>query len=256
MSKASLSPEGFVVGGGLIDDVNVTFKDCRFEMFDYEGKVIPGVPSLKVNMVTEEDEESAQNYSMGSAQDWAPSENGKELMSVGKATAIRTTCNGGIFLQNLVDAGFPADDLGTDISVLDGLKVHVIRIPAPERPGLKKKDKRFEDTILVVDDILALPGEKAKSKTKSKTKAKGKDKAKDKAPDGDAPDVNDKAVDTVVTILAGNDGSVTKKALPGKIFQVLKTDPDRNEVIKVAFEDDFLSDETRPWTYEDGTLTM
>ena len=71
---ASLNPENFVEGGGLIDDVDVTFKECIFDMFDYNGKVVPGVPSLKITMGMEDDEEAVQYYSVGSANDWIPSE--------------------------------------------------------------------------------------------------------------------------------------------------------------------------------------
>jgi len=263
MSKAaSLSPENFVEGGGLIDDVDVEFKECVFDMFDYNGKVVPGVPSLKVTMVIEEDE-AIQYYSMGSSNDWIPSEDGSQLLAVGKATNIRMTSNGGIFLKSLIDAGFPADQLGDDITVLQGLQAHVIRVPAPKRPGIKKEKKDFEDTILIVSDIISLPGEKKKPKgapkgaAKSKAKGKAKPKAKPTVEEAveeaaDSGDINDKATVAIMEILEA-EGSVTKKELPAKIFQTMKADPDRNAIVKIVFDDEFL--ESGPWTYEDGEIT-
>jgi len=262
MSKqaASLDPNDFVEGGGLIDDVDVTFKECVFDMFDYNGKVVPGVPSLKIDMVMEDDEEATQYYSMGSANDWIPSEDGSQLMAVGKASSIRMTTNGGIFLKSLIDAGFPVDKLGDDITVLDGMQAHVIRVPAPKRPGLKKQErsdgKKFEETILIVGEILTLPWEKSKPKGAPKGKAapKGKGKTKPAAkktkaePEGD---VNDAAVMVVLSILE-SEGTITKKELPSKIFQTEKTNPDRNAIVKAVFDDAFL--EAGPWDYEDGTL--
>jgi len=265
MGSASLSPEGFVQGGGLLDDANVTLKGCCFEMFDYNGTIIPGVPALKIGMETEDGEESAQDYSMGNASDWAPSEDGKELLAIGKAKAIRTTSNGGIFLQNLVDAGYPADNLGTDISVLDGVVAHVIQIPAPKRSGMKAKtETKYEKTILVVDEIISLPEEeKKKGKKKAAPKSKGKKKA---APaeteevitepeEGDA-DLEQKTTDAIMEILAASGGSVSVKKLPGEVFQVAKADPDRNAIIKMAFEEEFLS--KGPWTFDakKGTVTL
>lgn len=255
---ASLDPSSFVEGGGLIDDVDVDFKSCLFSMFDYNGKISPGVPSLKIDMVMEDDEEATQYYSMGSGNDWIPSEDGCQLLAVGKANSIRMTSNGGIFLKSLIDAGFPVDKLGDDITVLDGLKAHVIRVPAPKRPGLKTQDrddgKNFEKTILIVGEILTLPWEKSKPKgvpaSRGKAVAKGKTTAVPKKAEP-KEDMNDAAVMAVLSILE-SEGTITKKELPSKIFQTEKENPDRNAIVKAVFDDAFL--EAGPWEYEDGVL--
>lgn len=263
-AAASLNPEDFVEGGGLIDDVDVNFKKCVFDMFDYNGKVVPGVPSLRIDMVMDDNEEATQYYSMGSANDWIPSEDGSQLMAVGKASSIRMTTNGGIFLNSLIDAGFPVGKLGDDITVLDGLQAHVIRVPAPKRPGLKKQDrsdgKKFEETILIVGEILTLPWEKSKPKGAPAKKAAPKKvaskgaptkKAASKAEPEEDGDVNDAAVMAVLSILE-SEGTITKKELPSKIFQTEKENPDRNAIVKAVFDNAFL--EAGPWDYEDGTL--
>jgi hypothetical protein len=208
-------------------------------------------------MVMEDDEEATQYYSMGSANDWIPSEDGSQLMAVGKASSIRMTTNGGIFLKSLIDAGFPVDKLGDDITVLDGLQAHVIRVPAPKRPGLKRQNredgKKFEETILIVGEILTLPWEKSKPKgaPAKKTAPKGKAKPKSKAKPEPEGDVNDAATMAVLSILE-SEGTITKKELPSKIFQTEKENPDRNAIVKAVFDDAFL--EAGPWDYEDGTL--
>ena len=130
---------------------------------------------------------------MGNPNDWLPSDDGSQLVAVGGVTGIRATSNGGIFIKALVDAGFPVDKIGDDITILDGLQAHVIRIPAPKRAGLKKdKKKDFEDTILIVGEIKALPWEKSqpaggKKKTTASKKSAGKTKTKDaeSSDDGD-----------------------------------------------------------------------
>ena len=253
MSNAmSLNPETFLEGGGLVDDVDVVVKDAKFVMWDYNGKIPQPSPALCLTMEVE-DEEVLQYYSMGSAKDWLPSEDGAQLLSVGTATAIRKTSNGGIFLTSLIDSGFPVEDLGDDISVLDELQAHMIRVPAPKRGGLKQEEKKYEQTILIVSEIIAMPGEKKKptgapKKKTAKGKAKPKPKSKKEEPEGDA---SEKATMVIMSILE-EEGTITKKDLPGKLFQTLKSDPDRNAIIKLAFDDDFLDD--GPWTYEDGTL--
>jgi hypothetical protein len=272
MTAASLNPEEFVEGGGLIDDVDVVFINCLFAHFDYNGTVIPPAPCLQIDMETEDDEEITQYFSMGNPEDWSPSEDGTQLEATGKATGIRSTSNGGIFLKAMIDAGFPVDKIGDDISVLNGMKCHVIQIPAPKRSGLveKKRDdgKKFEKTILVISEIHSLPWEEdeapAKGKTKAKaggtkgktkpaTKTKAKAKAKPEAAEdeGGDDDIGGKAVAAILEIL-GDAGTITKKELPAKIFQILKADPDRNAVVKMVFDDEFLGE--GPWEYDDGTL--
>lgn len=262
-NAASLNPEDHIEGGGLIDDVDVEITEARFDMFDYNGKAAPA-PALRVEMVTEEDEKDIQYYSVGNAASWAPSDDGSQIMAIGKDTALRMTTNCGILLKSLIDAGFPGDKLGDDISILDGLKCHVLRIPAPKRSGLNtvpaaEGEKKFEKTILIVSEILTLPWEKAAKKKASK-KSSGGGAAKKKAatkkavPAEDEADLNESATEAIMGLLAENDGSITKKELAGKLFQSLKGDSNQGAIVKLGFNDEFLSE--GPWDYEDGTLTM
>lgn len=256
-NAASLNPDDFQEGGGLVDDVDVVMKECRFEMFDYQGSVPEPVPSLKVLMTDDDGNDIDQYYSMGSAKDWIPSEDGKQLMSVGTATGIRASSNGGIFIKSLIDAGFPVDKMGSDISSIDGLKAHVIRVPAPKRSGIKQSAKQKEreekygpPTLLVVGEVISLPWEKTKPKGAPAGK---KASAKAEAAPDQGDDVSEAAINAIMEILSEN-GTAAKKELPAKLFQSLKEDPNRNEIIKLAFDDNFLA--SGPWTYDDGVLVM
>ena len=165
----SLNPESFVEGGGLLDDVDVTIKEARFIMFDYEGKSPVAVPALKITFDPGDGELVTQCWSMGKATDWQPSKDGKKLIPIGSATAIVKTSNGGIFITSLINASFPSDRLADgDISCIEGLEAHVIRTPAPERTGIEGQKKNA--TILIIDKIIALPGENKKKSGKA-TKA-------------------------------------------------------------------------------------
>lgn len=264
MSNAiNLNPETFIEGSGLLDDCDATVKSARFEMFDYNGKAAEPAPCLKLVLDVAGDE-TEQYYSMGSAQDWIPGEDGKQLLKVGAANSIRLTSNGGIFLGALVGVGFPADKLGDEISVLDGLQAHFIQTPLPERKGLKKnkeqvarEEKYGPPTILVVSDIIALPWEKAKpagGKAKPAAKAAAAAKAKPAAKAApEAGGIEEKATEIVMGILAEGEG-LTKKELTPKIFKVMADDVDRNKVIQLTFKDEFLS--SGPWSYEDGVLSL
>jgi hypothetical protein len=250
---ASLNPDGFVEGGSLVYDVDVVCSSITFDMFDYNGTVEVGVPSIK-GVLDVEGEEMTQYWSMGSAKDWAPSEDGKMLLAVGKAENIRMSSNGGIFLKSLVDAGFPPDKLDDDITVLDGMECHMVRVPAPERKGLKKKENEYAGSILIVSEIYKLPWEKKTAKasgkpsTSKKAQAQTQAKATKANPGGD---VEAEAL-TIVLAILGEQGAVPKTKLPGLIFQAAKDNPNRNDIVKVAFNDDFLA--SGPWTFKDGTI--
>lgn len=259
-----LNPDSFVEGGGLIDDVDATFKSCTFEMFDYNGKADPA-PALKLVLDVAGDE-MTQYYSMGTAKDWIPSEDGKQLLSVGSATSIRLSSNGGILLKSLVDSGFPGDKLGDDISILDGLQAHMIQVPEPQRSLKKTKEQQEKEakfgpkTILVVSAINRLPWEKATPAGGKKAAPAGgkpapkpaaKPTVKAEAAETGGGGVEDKATEFILGILA-EAGTVMKKELPAKIFAALKDDPDKNAMVKTVFSDDFLS--AGPWNYSDGVL--
>jgi hypothetical protein len=262
----NLNPETFIEGSGLLDDCDATVVGASFEMFDYNGKAKEAAPCLKLALDVAGDV-AEQYYSMGSAQDWIPSEDGNQLLKVGSANSIRLSSNGGIFISNLVSVGFPADKLGEEIGVLVGLQAHFIQTPLPERKGLKKnadqvarEEKYGPPTILVVSDILVLTWEKAKpagGKAAAKPaggKAKpaaAKPAAKAAAPE--AGGIEEKATEIVMGILAEGE-SLTKKELTPKIFKVMADDSDRNKVIQLTFKDEFLA--SGPWAYADGVLSL
>jgi len=259
----SLKPSE-AVAGGLLDDVTVDWKECAFEMWDYNGKIPAPVPALKVAMEEPDTkEEHTQYWSCGRAQDWAPSNDGKQLVAVGSATAIRTSSNVFVLLKSLVDCKFPEDKLGNDISELQGLRAHMSRVAAPKRPGLAKAKRtaadgtEYEDTILVVSDIHNMPWEKAKPTGAPKTAGVGTAKAaaptKAAPPaEGEAQPIDEEATTFMMEALAdaGDDG-IPRKTIPTVAFQKLTGNPNRNAIAKRVYEEDFLS--AGPWVY-DGTV--
>ena len=250
----SLNPESFVEGGGLLDDVDVTIKEARFIMFDYEGKSPVAVPALKITFDPGDGELVTQCWSMGKATDWQPSKDGKKLIPIGSATAIVKTSNGGIFVTSLINAGFPGDRLAEgDISCLDGMEAHVIRTPAPERTGIEGQKKPA--TILIIDKIIALPGENKKKSGKA-TRSKGATKAAASGTgDNPAAEAAEKAI-TDLLILA-EDG-IDRADLITEVFKkVTETTKDgklAKAAAQLAYSDDFLNADDRPWVVEDGVV--
>jgi len=251
MPGVSLRPSD-MVQGGLLDDAVVEFTGCGFVMFDYQGKADPA-PAFGTELVDIDGGDPTKQYwTVGKAKDWMPSDDGKTLVAVGSATALNNNSNFALLMASIVNAGFPEDKIGDDISVFNGMVAHVHRVAAPKRSGLSggsvgPDGQKREQTVLVVDTIEKLPWERKKGKGAPKTKKKGK--AKSKAP------VDDAAVEFVMGVLADKGGEVAKKELPRLAITGLDADI-RNAVVKLVYDDGWLGDDDRPWGYADGVVSL
>lgn len=244
--KASLRPDDYAEGGGLLDNEDVVWEEVRFTMWDYGGRG-PTTPALCVKMtVVDSGDEVEQYYSAGKAQDWEPSDDGTELVSVGKASGINRNSNVAILINSMIEAGFPADKIGDDCSVMDGLECHMVRQDAPERKGLvntpREDGRDYKPTILVVDEISKLPWDK-----KGK-KAGGKKKEAEKEEESGGEDLDEKLNDVVIEILEDEGKPIAVKQLAAKVHKALKGDDDRADAMKRVMDEEFL--EEGPWEYD------
>ena len=243
--SVSLRPSDAVEGGGLLDNVDVTWKEVRFAMWDYNGAVEVAGPALKVVMEVDDGTKIEQYFSCGKADDWTPSKDGKKLVPVGGAKALNKSSNFMILLDSLIKADFPEDKIGDDCSVFEGLEAHMVRVKAPERKGLaqtKRADgKTYERTNLVVDVIHKLPWDK-----------KG---AKEKGGDSDA--VSEKTAALIMEILSEDaDKKWPKAKLAGEVFKRLNTSKDKDAMAaaQLANKDDFLKEGA--WSLDKGMVSM
>lgn len=263
----SINPDTFVQGG-LIDDVDAILNSVRFCEFDYEGKS-DKVLALKVDFTTPDGEAHCQYYSAGDLKRFQPTDDGKHIVPVAGATSLVLSSNASQFFTSLSNAGFPKNKLGTDVSVLDGLGVHLRRIAQAERKGLVKKegDDR-QKTILVVDKVLFLPGEKptftvGSGTTLSKGAPAGAGKSVGApAASASAPasaDISEKTTGYILQVLTENGGNFNKSSLPTALFKLLTAakDPDQPKVLNTAFRPDWIGGADRPWKLAaDGTLSL
>lgn len=256
-----LNPKNFSEGGGLLDDINAVVKESRFELFDYQGKAAAS-PSLRMTLTLEDGSEASQNWSVGKVTDWQPSDDGKTLVAIGRATNLNRQSNGALLLESIVNSGFPEDKIGDDISIFDGLEAHFVRVPAPERKGMTKRTDAagnvIESTVLTIDKIIRLPWDKAAAKGKAAPKA-GPKGAPAKAPataakTADNGDLAEVTTSMVMEILSENPEGINKAQLPALIFKKAATHPQKAQIVQQAFKDDFLS--AGPWTYEGGKISL
>lgn len=218
-----LKPSEFVEGGIVPQDKNLTIKEARFNLFDYvnkAGEVVATTVALRVKTVDDDGGEYEQQYSVGAPKDFSPSvdnenpaRDGKYIISITGKEGLGKSSNFYILMNNLVNAGFPENKLGDDISVLDGLYAYWIAIPEPKRLGLNRPtpaEGARERVLSVPSQIHRLPWEK---KTTGKGAAKGAGKA---ASDG----LVEKAVELVAHLVdAADDNTVNKTAVAQSIFK-------------------------------------
>src|SRR5437868_4688184 len=132
---ATFDPEGFAVGGGLLDDADVLIKSARFQHFTYPGS---DKTTTALMLILEDAEGKAheQPYSVGDTDKFAPSDDGKKVLLTGTATSINAKSNFAQFAKSLIDAGVPRTFLQTDdIGVLDGMRIHVIGVAQKDKEG-------------------------------------------------------------------------------------------------------------------------
>jgi len=178
MTPISLRPSTFVEGGAVPVDMNLLWKECRFNVFDYtkkDGTVVASTCAARITFVADDGTEFEQQYSVGDLERFQPSDDGKTLVAVGSAEALSKSSNFYLLLNALINAGYPENKLDDDISTLDGLYAHHIGTPEPKRAGLKRtttEEAVRERVISVPDQILRLPGE-GKGKVKKADKSEG-----------------------------------------------------------------------------------
>jgi hypothetical protein len=96
--------------GGFLDDLDVTFAECRFVIWDYMGKANPAV-ALKVTMEEPDGLTHEQYYSAGDPTKLLPSTDGTILLPQAGAKGLNNNTNAMAFIGSIVAAGFPEDKL-------------------------------------------------------------------------------------------------------------------------------------------------
>ena len=230
----SIRPSQFVEGGAVPVDRNLLWKECRFANFDYtkkDGTIVASTISAKILFVDDDGTEYTQHYSAGDPARFQPSADGKTLEALTSSENLSKSSNYYVLMNALINAGFPENKLGDDISVLDGLYTHNIGIPEPKRSGLVREPKEGarERVISVPDSIITLPWE---SKGKAAT-AKSKPAAT--TTDEDAGDAGADALTMVTEMLADAD-KVTRQQVATKAIRS-KNQP----VAKMVFSPEFAT---------------
>jgi hypothetical protein len=239
VEKVSISPSSMVEGGAIPVDKNLTVKEARFVLFDYQGKAKP-TTAARLILVDDDGVEATQHYSAGDPERFVPSQDGLSLVPVGAATSLSKSSNFHLLMANLVSAGFPENKLEDgNINILEGMYAFWIGVPEPKRSGLIRTPEqaaRGERMVPVPSLILKLPWEKKSKAPTAKPSATAAVAAAAVAEVEDEGDnITAKAVKFITSAVEKEGGSVTRQKLAVAVFKDLAKDPDRDAVASAIF---------------------
>ncbi len=261
------------VQGGFLDDADVLIKSARFAKWNYNGTQKDSL-FLRTVLVTDDGTEHEEYLSAGDLRFFVPSTDGTKAIPVGAQTKMNSNSNFGAFVLSLKNAdtqGTAREALSkTDniSAVLEGMRVHVVRVAQPKRPGIVNPDANISGqqerarTNLTVNKVIAYSGQTAPA---ASAPAAGQ-----AAPPAAAPaaapataaapasgDVADAAFGVLMEIVSGNGGSIEKGKVAGKVFtsEGGKALPValRNQVLGLIVKDDYLNSLKGQGVQFDGT---
>lgn len=260
---ASLNPDTFGVGG-LPDDIDVIFNKLRYvDDFDYDGHISSPILAVKLDYVTRDGEEGTQHYSAGDLKRLIPSGDGKRAIPVaGKDSAvIIQSSNLAQLVLSICNAGFAKDKLTDDISQFEGMGVHVRRVAQTKKAGLKQEEGKKENQVMVVSEILWMPGETPKFKPGSGGKHPKNvtgvpagvtvpgTATVAATPEADG-ELDEKTTGYIMQLLASNGGTVNRNQVPASLFSLCSKDPLSSKILMLAYKPAWLSTPGRPFKFD------
>lgn len=236
-----MSKESFKTGGSFLDNVTAPIISARWALCKY-GTMKDAAPMLVLKYDLALEKPWEESLSLGlHADDCTISKDGK-ILTLKPNKGINSESKGGLWLTSLQDCKdpeFPADLLGDDASVFDGMKVLLIQEKPPEFYTDKSR------TVTVVSRIIELPPAAKKAAGKS---ASGKASSGKAAPAGG--DVAAKATAFIVGLIAKN-GEITQNEIIPAIFRDMGTDLDAAAMSQLAYNAEFLG--AGPWMFDAAT---
>ena len=207
--KVSLRPSDAVEGGAVPADKNLVIIGSRFSLWDYMGKA-KTTTAAKIDFKDDDGTEYTQYYSVGDPERFAPSEDGKTLVAVGTAAALSKSSNFVLFMTALVNAGFPENKVGEDISSLEGLKAYYIGQKPPTRAGLAQNAP--VEGQKVYEKVAGNAAGKALPKAEAETAEESSDETAE-------DDVTTAAVDFIGKVVKAEGGSTTRQKVAQAVFK-------------------------------------
>jgi hypothetical protein len=252
---------------GLPDDIDVTVVKSFYAVrssVDYKEEAAieadDAVPCWVLTLQPEEGEPFDLIESCGSIRRVVPSDDGTFLTPAeGKnATGMSNSCKAFLLIESMVECDESVDaKINEDVGNLEGMKWHLLRKPAPKswaglaepEPGADGRKARPR-TIETCSGIISLPWKKGKGS--ASTPAKGKGKAK---PEPEPEDDGSTEAEEIVDAIVKEKGTVKAASLYKLAQGAAKKSDNKDKIIELLQDDEWLGHEDRPWLVEDGVLS-
>lgn len=227
----SLRPKDMVEGGGPPMGLNLTVKQARIVIWDYDDpKRNISTLAAQIQTVDDQGNQYKQYYSAGDPNRFTPSEDGRRAVPRGSATSLNNNTNLAVLMQSIINAGFPEDKLGgatgDDISSIEGLYAYWDGTPAPERKGLS--GARVGQLLSVPVKIHRLPWDNQQGAQQGQAVQGGVG----------SPEMEDAAVGVLEAALNGKQ-EITRQDMSRFVFRHLRGNPQRNEISAYIFSPAF-----------------
>ena len=264
-------PSGFKQGGGFLNNVDGVITDYEFttefpggggdkkRKKNGKGDFAPLYMVLSAR-VDGADEDVTTTLFVGGASDFDISDDGKTITPV-EGAGIRANSGLGKFIASMVEHGFDETELPEDeinFEPIIGQRVRFVQVvnkEATEKYGKRKArvgKGEYDRTDLAVSAVYGKADRKATRVSKKGNGAVAATPGRGKKQD---EDVTELATATLLEILAANKGSIDKARLPNKVTLALVKHPQRDEVRRLVYSDEFLATE-QGWTYDQSSKTQ
>ena len=284
---ASLNPDDFLAGG-LKDDFRGRITEAVYCRCDYDGaenELGEPISVLAARMTIQplddegnpNDEPYVQHWSAGNLDHFVPSQDGVEpcdedeagpfAVRVGKKSELNNNTNFAHLLTSIIDSGeaskkFRRSDLTNSLACVEGLDAHWDRVPQKKRSGLVRADegeRKGGRDVLVVTEVFGYGDEAASSAKGSKKAAPAAGKKVVKAEDNGSPegDLDDRLQEAILEAITNTkDNTLRKGKVATAVLKAFAADKAKGKAVARCTQEDFLSSEDRPWSYDEDTGTL
>lgn len=276
---ASSRPSAFKQGGsgGFLNNVDVTWDDYEFTT-DFPGSTgggksrdddyspLYGVLTFSVDGA---DEPVTTTLYFGNANDFTIENEGKTLVSIDDDTQVPLNQPFGRFINSLCENGFddslfPEENVNYEAAL--GTRLRLKQVDEVDKDGKVKKrvakKGKYKGKEFPVQNPQVVRVYEAEAKptkaiaTKGGTKAAPVKGGKAKAVESDEPDLNAIGVETLLALLRKQKGNtIQKRSLTVPISTLLGKHPERENVRRLVFSDDFLETQ-QGWSYNKASKTQ
>ena len=268
-------PSSFKRGGGFLDGVDLVIRDYQFtDEFNGEaykaGKIkgADGKPMekphtlnvlLTVRVEGADEDTTTTLKAANNFDEWEVSDDGYTITPVTEGQELSAGTSFAKFITSLCEVEPKAEALLPEDAInyqgILGTRLRTVQRTDAERTKKfgqkvdKKTGKGYDRKDLVVEQVYELPGEKPAGKKTTGGKGKAAPAAEPET------SLEDLSKETLLSIVADAGGSIAKSKLSMKVLTKLMKHPQREDVRKLIFTDDFLAKEDG-WKYNKAKQTV